>query len=82
LDHKSVIKDSCSESVRLSAYELLKGIENDGNDMEKLTDEINKAIESFEQKNEQIANDIAFMSKTIQNRTSNMFLNVINNIKK
>jgi hypothetical protein len=61
---------------------VLDGLWRERDGLAKFEKEVQKTFETLEEKIQLMSTDIVTMSATLQNRMSNMFLNVINNIKK
>jgi hypothetical protein len=79
LDNKSIREYNEDEGMTKDV--LLDRVYKDKFDMIKLEKDVQTALDTFAEKNEQMAGDIANISSTIIKRMPGMFLNVINNVK-
>jgi hypothetical protein len=61
---------------------ILSNLEQERTDINKLTHDLGDMINKFSEREGVVNDEVSKMSQLIQTRASNMFLNVINNIKK
>jgi hypothetical protein len=84
LDRNSIFDDFDLSGRREAIQQkvILSNLEKDAGDFDKLTQDIDNLVVKMSERENTVSEEVGKMSQMVQTRASNMFLNVINNIKK